>query len=245
MLNSGTGGDSCSTLPKLHHIQRYGTVFGEADYQVYLGPGSTMAPDGFDWQWEIDFLGYLPGYSFSDDIIVDAEKANPGSATADPGKTDWAAFNKRGGKLMLYQGLADGLIPPKSTTQYFEALHTATSGTVSSFIRYYQVPGMHHCWASDNDGLRYFAPWMFGGIGQQSYASVAQIDSVLRKSGSDMLMALMDWVEGKGAPSSIQATTWVGTTTTVFRQRPICPYPQRSENIDPSNISSPNSWTCR
>jgi feruloyl esterase len=217
----------------------------ETDYQVYLGPGSTIAPDGFDWQWEIDFLGYQPVYSFSDDIVAEAEKADPGSATARPGTTDWAAFNGRGGKLIMYHGLADGLIPPKSTTQYFEALSTAASGTASSFTRYYQVPGMHHCWTSDNDGTSYFAPWMLGGMGQQTYATLAQTESVLRKGDYDMLTALMNWVEGKGAPNSIQATTWVSTTTTVFRQRPICPYPQRAENTDPSNINNPRSWTCR
>ncbi|KAF1920269.1 Tannase/feruloyl esterase [Ampelomyces quisqualis] len=216
----------------------------EADFQVYLGPGSTAAPDGFDWQWAIEFLGYQRGYSFSDDIIADAENSDPGSATAKPGLTDWTAFNGRGGKLIIYQGLADGLIPPKSTTQYFEDLRTAASGTAINFSRYYQVPGMHHCWTSDNDGTRYLAPWMFGGIGQQNYATVAQTESILGKSDSDMLTALMNWVEGKGAPNSMLATTW-NTSTTVFRKRPICPYPQRAENTDQGNIDSPNSWTCR
>jgi feruloyl esterase len=217
----------------------------EADYSVYLAPGSTASPDGFDWQWEIDFLDYSRGYSFSDDVVANAARVDPGNATARPQMTDWAAFNARGGKLIMYQGLADGLVPPKSTTQYFEALSAAASGTAGTFARYYQVPGMHHCWTSDHDVTNYFAPWMFGGMGQQSYATVAQTESVLRKNGSDMLMALMNWVEEKSVPTSIQATTWVGTSTIVFRQRPICPYPQRAENTNPSNTNSASSWVCR
>lgn len=216
----------------------------DADFQVYLSPDVTIAPDGFDWQWEIDFLGYSPGYSFSDDIISDAEKADPGYATAKPKSTDWGAFNRRGGKLLMYQGLADGIIPPKSTTQYYQIMNSASSEASSSFARYYQIPGMHHCWTSDNDGIEYFAPWMVGGIGQQSQATIAQTESVIGNSKYDMLRALMDWVEGKSAPTSITATTWVGTTTTVFRQRPVCPYPQRAVNTNPNNINSPNSWKC-
>jgi feruloyl esterase len=217
----------------------------EADFSAYLGPGSTVAPDGFDWQWAINFLGYQRGYSFSDEMVADVEKADPGSATAKPELTNWAAFNGRGGKLILYQGLADGLIPPRSTTQYFESVRAAASGTSSNFARYYQVPGMHHCWGSDYDHTKYFAPWMFGGIGQQTYATIAQSEAVLGKSETDMLTALMNWVDGQSAPNSIQATTWVSTSTTVFRKRPVCPYPQRAENTDPNNIDSPNSWTCR
>lgn len=217
----------------------------EADYVSYLAPGSTIGPDGFDWQWEIDFLGYSRGYSFSDDIVADAAKADPGSATARPRNTDWNAFNQRGGKLIMYQGLADGLIPAKSTNSYYEQMSIAASGAVGSFSRYYQVPGMHHCWTSDNDGAKYFAPWMFGGQGQQSLATTAQTESVLGKGDADMLTALMNWVQGKGAPTSIRATTWVGVSTTIYRQRPVCPYPQRAELVNPSNVDSPNSWVCR
>lgn len=217
----------------------------EADYRVYLDPGSTIAPDGFDWQWAVNFLGYPRGYNFSDALVSDAAKADPGSATARPRNTDWNAFNKRGGKLIIYQGLADGLIPAKSTTQYYEQMRIAAPGAADSFSRYYQVPGMHHCWTSDNDGAKYFAPWMFGGMGQQSYASIAQTESVLGKADADMLTALMNWVEGKGAPSAIKATTWNGATTTVYRQRPVCSYPQRAELINSNNIDSFNSWVCR
>lgn len=82
-------------------------------------------------------------------------------------------------------------------------------------------------------------------MGQQSYASIAQTESVLGKADADMLTALMNWVEGKGAPSAIKATTWNGATTTVYRQRPVCSYPQRAELINSNNIDSFNSWVCR
>lgn len=217
----------------------------DADYQTYLGPLVTIAPDGFDWQWEIDFLGYPRGFTFSDDIITDAVKADPGRSTAKPKSTDWATFNQRGGKVIIYQGLADGLIPAKSTTQYFDDMNAASSGKAANFARYYQIPGMHHCGRSDYDSVGYFAPWYIGGIGQQSLATIPQTESILGKGGFDMLKSLMNWVEGSSTPSSIVATTWQGTTTTVRRQRPVCPYPQRAVNTTSNNINSPSSWQCR
>ncbi|KAK7189752.1 feruloyl esterase b [Paraphaeosphaeria sporulosa] len=216
----------------------------DADYQTYLGPFVTVAPDGFDWQWEVDFLGYPRGFTFSDHIIEDAEKADPGRATAKPKSTDWNAFNQRGGKVIMYHGLADGLIPTKSTTQYWEDVNAASSGATANFARYYQIPGMHHCGRSDYDDIGYFAPWYIGGIGQQSLATIPQTESVLRNSEFDILTSLMNWVEENSAPTSIVATTWQGTTTTVRRQRPVCPYPQQAVNTNSNNIDKPSSWEC-
>lgn len=217
----------------------------DSDFQTWLTPEVTTSPDGFDWQWGINFLGYQRGYTFSDNVVADAERADPGLATARPESTDWAAFRRRGGKLILYQGLADGLIPAKSTTQYYEALRAANPVTPDDFSRYYQVPGMHHCFLSDFDGSKFVAPWMFGGQGQQSWATIPQTESVLGNKDRDMFTALVNWVEGKGAPAAIQATTWAGISTNVFRQRPICPYPQRAVNTTSNDINSASSWVCQ
>lgn len=226
----------------------------ESDFKTWLKPDVTGAPNGFDWQWAINFLGYEPGYKFNDSMIWEAVNADPGHATARPELTDWAAFNRRGGKLILYQGLADGIIPAKSTTQYYEAIEAANSRAINNFTRYYQVPGMHHCFTSDWDPSNgnYWAPWMFGGIGQQSWATPKQTSLVLAgKTRSDMFAALMSWVEGKSSPASIWATTWKNGVydylgnPVAYRQRPLCPYPQRAELIYP--YLPPDlvtSWRC-
>ncbi|KAK3941044.1 Tannase/feruloyl esterase [Diplogelasinospora grovesii] len=61
--------------------------------------------------------------------------------TADP---NLAAFQAAGGKMITYHGLADGLIPTKGTTDYYNRAVKITPD-LNDFWRYFQVPGLGHC----------------------------------------------------------------------------------------------------
>ncbi|MFO1426892.1 MAG: tannase/feruloyl esterase family alpha/beta hydrolase [Steroidobacteraceae bacterium] len=69
-------------------------------------------------------------------------------AAADP---DLSAFAAAGGKLILYHGLADPLLSPLPTIQYFETLARTMHGLVQaqSVVRFFAVPGMGHCGGGD------------------------------------------------------------------------------------------------
>ncbi|WP_256856667.1 tannase/feruloyl esterase family alpha/beta hydrolase [Variovorax sp. KK3] len=94
------------------------------------------------------------------------------SAITDATNPQLTPFLARGGKLILLHGLADEVISPNSTIDYFQQL-TATVGAdaVQRGVRFYTVPGMGH-------GTGVFIPsW-------------------------DSLAALEGWVEGGMAPAT-------------------------------------------
>jgi feruloyl esterase len=64
------------------------------------------------------------------------------------------AYFTKGGKLLLSHGLADGLIPPKATQQFYAAL-IARRGldTADRGVRLFMVPGMGHCGGGDGPSI--------------------------------------------------------------------------------------------
>jgi hypothetical protein len=53
-------------------------------------------------------------------------------------------LRRKGGKLLLVQGTTDMLIPPSSTTAYYDSLVSRYGQDLKSFARYYMVPGFGH-----------------------------------------------------------------------------------------------------
>jgi feruloyl esterase len=86
-------------------------------------------------------------------------------------------FAARGGKLILYHGLADDLLSPYNTIDYFERVRTVLGASATAaFARLYLVPGMGHCG---------------GGPGPNRF---------------DALTALVAWVEHDTAPKELIAS---------------------------------------
>jgi feruloyl esterase len=135
--------------------------------------------------------------------LARAEQADAGAAAAmDP---DLSAFTARGGKLLMYHGTADGLIPYRNTVNYYESVVAALgTGAAGEHVRLYLVPGMSHC---------------AGGEG----ASVV-----------DWLGALEGWVERGEGPTALQAEHPAVTPGPPGAPpvqgkaftRPVCVYPQ-------------------
>jgi len=59
--------------------------------------------------------------------------------------TDLSSFAARGGKLIIYHGLADVVLSHRATVEYWERLNvTMGRESVEAFARYYEVPGQGH-----------------------------------------------------------------------------------------------------
>lgn len=59
--------------------------------------------------------------------------------------TDISAFAARGGKLLLAHGLSDVLVSTRATEEYYQRLQSQMGAErVTSFARYYEVPGYGH-----------------------------------------------------------------------------------------------------
>ncbi len=121
---------------------------------------------------------------------------------------------------------------------------------------------MQHCAGTAVD-----APWAFGGayqagaLGDGAYS----VPGFEGDAGHDILMALVDWVEGAGggggsgganadgdggdgaAVYAVVATTWKVSddpSSGVLRQRPICAWPAAAAWDGAGDVDKASSWSC-
>jgi pimeloyl-ACP methyl ester carboxylesterase len=89
--------------------------------------------------------------------------------------TDWSAFRKRKGKLLLYTGMSDPVFSALDLIRYYKQIEKDNGGepTAHDFARLFLVPGMNHC---------------SGGPGLDDF---------------DTLGAIQAWVEEDKAPGTI------------------------------------------
>ncbi|HEY7292216.1 MAG TPA: tannase/feruloyl esterase family alpha/beta hydrolase [Vicinamibacterales bacterium] len=108
---------------------------------------------------------------------------------------DLTAFKKHGGKLLMYTGWSDPVVPPQDTAAYYEGVVKTMGGLEKTreFFRFFTAPGMGHCG---------------GGPGPNQ---------------ADYLGALEQWVEKGVAPDKLIASHI--TNGKVDRTRPLCLYP--------------------
>ncbi|KAK8118549.1 ferulic acid Esterase/Feruloyl esterase [Apiospora kogelbergensis] len=221
---------------------------GENQWDVYTLHG---AADNFDTQWEKYWVYEDKSWNwkqYSEQVFYDSVRANPGNATAD--HFDISGFRSAGGKVILYQGLSDGLISARSSLHYYnETIKALGGGGVDDFFRYFQVPGMQHCMGSPA-AVR--APWYIGSWGQPARlpgtaASGGYSVPGFQDPQHDALLALMRWTENGTAVDSIVATAWDDDADdlAVYRQRPICPYPKKATYDNQGNADLASSWTCK
>ncbi len=247
---------TCLTDPQIETAKKIYSDYHEADGK-FLYTGVTLSsedqwyillgadvPSPFGVQYIQDFLLNDPNWdwkTYSDNLTHLAEKLDPGQATA--AQYNIHPFRDRGGKIILYHGLADGLVPTRGSTLYYNETVKAL-GNVDSWFRYFQIPGMQHCWNTTVN-----APWNIAGAFQPgSISSDAWSVPGFKNAGHDAVLALIDWVEKKKAVDQIIATTWhdpEDPKTGVLRQRPLCPYPKKAVYKGRGNSNVASSFDCK
>jgi feruloyl esterase len=161
------------------------------------------------------------------DVKAADEKQAKNLNATDP---DLSTFQKRGGKLILYHGWADGAIPPVNTINYYQSVQKELGASqVDSFVRLYLVPGMQHCW---------------GGAGPNSFGQPEPAKSVAKSDPQhDIDAALEAWVEKGAAPGVIIASKADGKGG-VERTRPLCVYPQIAKYKGTGSTDDARNFTC-
>lgn len=182
---------------------------------------------------------------YNDSILQLAEALDPGNSTADD--YNLTSFRDRGGKMLMYHGAADGLVPTTAASLYYDRAVQATSGgnvtAARDFFRRLEIPGMQHCLSTRVD-----APWALGGasqaaaLGNDTYSVPGYADAQ-----HDVLLALVNWVENGVPIDQVIATTWHTPTdpsSGVLRQRPICAYPDTARWDGTGHVDDAGSWSC-
>jgi hypothetical protein len=125
-----------------------------------------------------------------------------------------SAFERDGGKILIWHGLDDQLIFPQGTIQYYQRIQdTLGAQDTATFARLFIAPGAQHCAAAAGP-----AP-------------------------ANPLQDVVNWVEHGQAPATILATGGVDTATNQPTQRPLCMYPYLSEYVS-GNPDSLSSYSC-
>jgi feruloyl esterase len=199
-----------------------GTGLGsETAWAAYASPQFSIGTNYFRYVVAGD-PAWDPATFDVDRDLARAEEVDGGAARAmDP---DLSAFIARGGKLLLYHGTTDGLIPYGNTVNYYESV-VATVGqdAVEDSAKLYLVPGMDHC---------------AGGEGAFMI---------------DWLTALEEWVEEGTTPGALQATRPAvvpgppGAPPAPPREsftRPVCPYPEAARYTGSGDAADAANFAC-
>ena len=156
----------------------------------------------FDWKT-------VTSATFERDFRESQRKFQETIGTDDP---SLSGFQRSGGRMIIWHGEADELIPPRGTIHYFNRMVEANGGQaeVDRFARLYMAPGVGHC---------------VGGVGP---------------APTGLFEAVVDWVERDVAPKTILAINAPGgagragvpatnaatpAPQVPGRTRPLCPFP--------------------
>jgi len=263
-INNNKPGPQCLTLTQreiARNMTTDGYLNGRLVYEGFtfpsargwtnfMGPAAT-GPNGADLVYVKNFFGEDHGQQNwtwaknAQQILNDSEsdaQHRLNGARVD----DFASIGRSSAKIILYHGLADGVIPVKGSRRLFDNLQNKQN------VRYFEIPGMEHCGNGPNEavvtpgnparGLR--APWYIGGVDLPDavfhkpynitdFRYTMPVEAKLNNTNNDALLALVQWAEGGSAPSQLVATAFTNQTSTkndwftIFRQQLLCPYPSR------------------
>ncbi|KAI1461071.1 tannase and feruloyl esterase [Annulohypoxylon moriforme] len=158
----------------------FATIDGLATTTCYQNGTCVGKPVGIVDEWIRFFVKKDPNFDVSSITAADFEHLYQDSedeyAPAWNVEPNLDAFRDAGGKIISYHGLGDGVIPPNSSTNFFDQV-AAKDKQALDFYRIFEAPGLPHC---------------YSGAGGYYPAGIFK--------------ALVSWVESGVAPDKLSAT---------------------------------------
>lgn len=179
---------------------------------------------GADWDWKgFDFDRDMPEVQARLDMIVN-----------DATRGSLQAFVARGGKLIIYHGLADTLVAPGQSVAFYERQAAQLGGVhkLEDNARLFLAPGMMHCG---------------GGAGPDAFNATLGIPPrpPVDDAEHDIFSALIAWTDRGSVPERIVATKFSGEDKSeIEMQRPICPYPEKAVYRGSGSTRSASNFMC-
>jgi tannase/feruloyl esterase len=230
---SGTQKNLLHGLPVWFGLEPGANLAGA--YLPFLGPGGGLglattfqqasgqfsgAPFIPSADWFQNWIKMDPAWVFTDetyqqywqDFVKSGLRYDAEIAAGNP---DLRAFKDHGGKLIMWQGLADQLIFTGDSISYYNRVLAANGGIrgTEQFMRYFLAPGVAHC----------------GTPGPGSIAPANPMQQVI------------DWVENGQAPAVLNASGSVGGQPVT---RPLCPYPDPDATYTGGDPAQASSYRC-
>ena len=157
-----------------------------------------------NWDWKT--------FDFDTDVVKGDQPENLIMNATDP---NMDRFFSRGGRIIMYHGWSDPLIPALNTIKYYDQVvaHRGGAAKAMANVRLFLAPGMGHC---------------AGGDGPDTF---------------DKVKALENWVERGQAPARLEAAH--RTNGRVDRTRPLCAYPQVARYSGSGSIDDAANFVCK
>lgn len=128
---------------------------------------------------------------------------------------DISRFAQKGGKLILWHGLADPHITPKSTITYHQAIRVFFGDArAEEFERLYLLPGVYHCGGGEGPSMLDLLTPMMQWV-EQGKAP----DAILTMQPSENAQSNF------GQPNENAQSQAPAAPATIVRKRPVYPYP--------------------
>jgi feruloyl esterase len=199
LLCADGDGSTCLTSAQLEWVRRMyrGAVNPRTGESILPGPEPTSEPEwaayagGFPIgaNWFRDLVMKDPGweplsFDFDRDVARARELERGELDATDP---DLGAFAARGGKLLLWHGWSDGLIPARSTIQYHRAVAAKLGPDVTrDHVRLFMAPGVAHCWGGEGpyqiDALSALERWVEQGEAPERLLATRPLDGGATRS---------------------------------------------------------------
>ena len=238
------GENSCLTDSEIEAVRRmYAGPKTAAGVQIYpgLSPGGEARWErlwadpkrlGGSWQGFYRFMVFQnPAWELSTmDFDRDPAQAKQKLGhILDPDSSDLGDFADRGGKIIVYHGWADDMVPSQVSTEYYASVAAKWGAErVNSFYRLFMVPGMSHCG---------------GGPGANVLFHSEEAAAVPLEPDRDILTALEQWVEQGRAPSSFVPSR-LDKDGAIERTRLVCAYPSIAKYRGSGNVNRAENWKC-
>ena len=219
----GGGGATCLSAAQVTAARTiYSMPHTSAGENLYPGPGEELGSE-LGWSGPLPWLSPPPGapmlaFSAADNYLrymalpigertltlktfeftrEAFDRVQPEGLQGSSIDVDLTRFKTHGGRLIMYHGWADPLIPPRGTLDYYARLQDRMGGldATKQFARLFMFPGMFHCAG--------------GGPAPAT---------------SDLILDLVNWVEQGQAPDQVMGTQ-SDANGQVVRTRPVYAYP--------------------
>ncbi|KAL5339522.1 putative feruloyl esterase B-1 [Aspergillus crustosus] len=244
LLCSSTGNynsSSCLTAPQISTVNTvFSPLYGLDGSLLYprMQPGSELLAayiyyNGQPFAYSTDWYRYVvhsdpswdpTTWTLQDAAVADAQ--DPFSISTFHG--DISAFSQRGGKILHYHGLEDGIISSESSKVYYKHV-SGTMGLnpeeLDDFYRFFPISGMGHCAPGTGAGSI--------GLNSGTYVGDQPEDNVL--------LAVVRWVEAGIAPEFVRGSRVNGTEVEYRRKH--CRYPRRNRFVGES-YEDEDAWEC-
>jgi feruloyl esterase len=150
--------------------------------------------------------------------LARAEQLDAGAAAAM--EPDLSAFVARGGKLLLYHGTTDGLIPYQNTVNYYESVVATLGASAEEHVKLYLVPGMDHC---------------AGGEGAFAIDWLSAMEGWAERGETPAALPALHPAAPPGVPGVVPSSSFT---------RPACVYPAVAQYKGMGDVNAAASFEC-